>query len=59
MSLNFWPKRRSPPLSAVRNDFLDACACAWTAQRILFGAAETLPKDPARDANGLEMAIRG
>ncbi len=47
------------PLSAVRNDFLDACACAWTAQRILFGAATVLPKEPAHDSNGLEMAIRG
>lgn len=55
----FLAKETFTPLSAVRNDFLDACACAWTAQRILFGAAETLPKDPAKDANGLEMAIRG
>jgi pyridoxal kinase len=47
------------PLSAIRDDFLDACACAWSAQRIMFGAAETLPKEPAQDANGLEMAIRG
>ncbi len=47
------------PLAATRDDFVDACACAWSAQRILFNAAEVLPKEPARDANGLEMAIRG
>ncbi len=47
------------PLAAKRDDFLDACACAWSAQRVLFGAAEILPHEPARDANGLEMAIRG
>ena len=47
------------PFGNVREDFLDACACAWSAQRILFNAAEVLPHEPARDANGLEMAIRG
>ncbi len=47
------------PFGNVRDDFLDACACAWSAQRILFDAAEILPHEPARDANGLEMAIRG
>ncbi len=46
------------PLAASRDDFLDACACAWTAQRILFGAAEVFPEEPDRDPNGLEMAIR-
>lgn len=47
------------PLAASRDDFLDACACAWTAQRILFGAAEVFPEKPERDVNGVEMAIRG
>ena len=47
------------PLHASREDFLDACACAWTAQRILLGAAQRFPETDERDSNGLEMAIRG
>ncbi len=56
----FLQATRFTPFSDARpDDFLDACASAWSAQRILLGASETLPKKPERDANGLEMAIRG
>jgi predicted RNase H-like nuclease len=40
-----------------RDDFLDACAAAWTARRICSGVAERLPQEPMRDAKGLDMAI--
>jgi predicted RNase H-like nuclease len=40
-----------------RDDFLDACAAAWTARRIRERAAERLPKTPQLDARGLDMAI--
>jgi predicted RNase H-like nuclease len=40
-----------------RNDFLDACAVAWTARRIWEGVAERFPSTPQFDAKGLDMAI--
>jgi predicted RNase H-like nuclease len=43
--------------AAVRDDFLDACAAAWTAQRIFAGAAECLSKAAARDGRGIDMAM--
>jgi predicted RNase H-like nuclease len=39
------------------DDLIDACACAWSARRILEGRAVTFPADPPRDARGLRMAI--
>lgn len=47
-----------PPGGGGRDDLLDACAAAWTAMRILTGAAECHPAEPERDDRGLEMAIR-
>lgn len=39
------------------DDVLDACACAWSARRVLGGAAHCFPPDPPRDGKGLRMAI--
>lgn len=40
-----------------RDDFLDACAAAWTAKRVWAKTAERLPTTPLRDARGLDMTI--
>ncbi len=39
------------------DDFLDACAAAWTASRIASGTAERLPDEPDVDERGLRMEI--
>lgn len=44
--------------AAGADDFLDACACAWTAGRILSGTAQTFPGVPPLDAKGLRQEIR-
>ena len=44
-------------LRVGRDDFLDACAAAWTAKRIATGSAERFPNTPALDARGLDQAI--
>jgi predicted RNase H-like nuclease len=46
------------PSAAGADDFLDACACAWTAGRILVGIAETFPPEPPLDAKGLRQEIK-
>ena len=35
-------------LRGARDDFIDACAAAWTARRVFGGTAERLPKGAAR-----------
>ncbi len=45
------------PLGAARDDFLDACAAAWSAARFATGKAETLPREPCTDSRGLLMRI--
>lgn len=55
---DFLEAGRKPQRPAAADDFLDACATAWTAVRILRGEAVCYPDDPPRDAFGLEMAIR-
>ena len=45
-------------VAASRDDLLDACACAWVAQRALLGAAKSYPAKPDKDERGLEMVIR-
>jgi predicted RNase H-like nuclease len=40
-----------------RDDFLDACAAAWTARRIFRGIGKRLPKTLVRDSRGLDMAM--
>jgi predicted RNase H-like nuclease len=42
---------------AKADDFLDACACAWTAARIHRGEAVRFPPLPPLDAKGLRMEI--
>ena len=39
------------------DDLLDATAAAWSAARILSGAAKSLPEQPDRDVRGLRMEI--
>jgi predicted RNase H-like nuclease len=46
---------RPPRVKA--DDALDALACAWSAERWLRGAAQTLPAEPAYDERGLPMRI--
>ncbi|MGH6843856.1 MAG: DUF429 domain-containing protein [Methylocella sp.] len=47
-----------PPRGAALDDFYDACACAWSAKRILYGEARVFPSHPPLDGEGLEQAIR-
>ncbi len=44
--------------AAGPDDFLDACACAWSAARVLAGKAHTFPQTPPRDAKGLRQEIK-
>lgn len=39
------------------DDLIDACACAWSARRILEGRSLRFPAAPPRDARGLRMEI--
>jgi predicted RNase H-like nuclease len=39
------------------DDLLDACACAWTAGRVMSGVAVRFPADPQRDRRGLLQEI--
>jgi predicted RNase H-like nuclease len=47
-----WPRRLVGP-----DDIVDACALAWSAERLLAGTAVTLPARPPRDGRGLRMEI--
>ena len=56
------PEAFLTPLSTIRSgrdDFLDACAALWTAERIYRGTAKRIPSTdkPERDERGLDMAI--
>lgn len=53
----FLAARHFPQAQAADDDFLDACAAAWTAARIHRGEALSFPPDPERDERGLAMAI--
>ncbi|MEZ5854439.1 MAG: DUF429 domain-containing protein [Hyphomicrobiaceae bacterium] len=44
--------------AAGPDDFLDACACTWTAARVLAGKARTFPEAPPRDGKGLRQEIK-
>ena len=48
------PFRRA---EAGADDLLDACACAWTALRVLRGKAHRFPANPPLDARGLRQEI--
>lgn len=54
----FLSTHRFRPSEAGEDDFLDACACAWTAGRIFRGEARRFPDgDPMTDRKGLHMEI--
>jgi predicted RNase H-like nuclease len=40
------------------DDLIDACACAWSARRILDGTSLCFPEQPPRDERGLSMCIK-
>ncbi len=44
-------------LRSGRDDFLDACAAAWTARRVFDNVAERQPSKVERDSRGLDMAM--
>ncbi len=46
-----------PAADVGTDDLIDACACAWSARRILEGRSLRFPADPPRDARGLRMEI--
>jgi predicted RNase H-like nuclease len=46
-----------PPKGVGMDDFLDACACAWVAEKIARNEAVCFPEKPERDAHGIPMAI--
>jgi len=46
------------PRGGGRDDLLDACACAWSAGRIVTGEARVFPGTPGTDSEGLPVAIR-
>lgn len=54
----FLTARRFRASEAGEDDFLDACACAWTARRVLRAEALRFPDDvPPIDPRGLRMEI--
>ena len=53
----FLAVRRFKASHAGDDDFLDACACAWTARRVLRGEAHRFPDVPRIDPRGLRMQI--
>ncbi|MDX2158720.1 MAG: DUF429 domain-containing protein [Hyphomicrobiaceae bacterium] len=55
---SFLAETRFRPSDAGADDFLDACACAWTAGRVLAGEAMSFPATPPRDSRGLRQEIR-
>jgi predicted RNase H-like nuclease len=54
---SFLAERRFKLSHAGEDDFLDACACAWTAGRVLRGKARRFPDAPMTDPRGLRMEI--
>jgi predicted RNase H-like nuclease len=51
------PENQYPRKDLGRDDLIDACACAWSARRILEGKAMTLPQETETDAKSLVMSI--
>jgi predicted RNase H-like nuclease len=49
---------QTPPRGSELDDFYDACACAWSARRILDREARLFPLHPPLDGEGIEQAIR-
>lgn len=44
-------------LKAGLDDLIDACACAWSAERVAYGKALRFPDPPGRDIFGLPVCI--
>jgi threonine dehydratase len=40
-----------------QDDFVDACACAWVAEKIAKGQARSFPENPGRDSHDIPIAI--
>ncbi len=54
-SLSFLDQK--PPRGSGLDDFYDACACAWSANRIAHGKARVFPASPPLDREGIVQAI--
>jgi predicted RNase H-like nuclease len=48
---------QKPPKGVGVDDFLDACACAWVAEKLALGTAISFPQKPERDSYDIPMAI--
>jgi threonine dehydratase len=46
-----------PPSGVGADDFMDACACAWVAEKIAKGRAICFPEVPMRDSHDIPIAI--
>jgi predicted RNase H-like nuclease len=46
-----------PPKGVGLDDFIDACACAWVAEKMTRGEAVCFPEKPGRDAFGIPTGI--
>jgi predicted RNase H-like nuclease len=46
-----------PPKGVGVDDFIDACACAWVAEKMARGEAISFPQKPLRDSYGIPKAI--
>ena len=46
-----------PPKGVGIDDFMDACACAWVAEKLARGTAICFPQKAERDSFGIPMAI--
>lgn len=46
-----------PPKGVGADDFIDACACAWVAEKLARGEAISFPARPERDSFDIPMAI--
>ena len=58
VSTDFLAAHRFRSSEAREDDFLDACACAWTARRVLLGEAIRFPENgDTLDPKGLRMEI--
>jgi predicted RNase H-like nuclease len=56
--VNALPVLTYPKSTVAVDDIIDACACAWSARRILEGRHISFPEHPPRDEHGLEMCIK-
>lgn len=57
IDLSFLDDVRFPAALIGPDDILDACACSWTAGRILQGRARCFPDTPETDSRGLRQEI--